>query len=243
MRLHRDPWAESEAAEKVDPPFRLAYERMMEKAIGESRGERKRRLLEEHGYLEKMFVWKVWWLAVGHLDDLHPEWEVRDLRGGVNFVDYAYIPNRFFEMMIECDGFGPHWRDISRRDFDRNSERQNLLLLDDKKLLRFTYDGIREQPSRCQQTVLYALAKWGQTAPGKGVKLGVYERAILHYSLTFKGERMTPAMVAKELDISSKTATSYMQSLADKGYMVAETSPTGRRMGFIATRPKLTQKR
>ncbi|MBB6690664.1 hypothetical protein H7B90_04525 [Cohnella xylanilytica] len=56
MRLHRDPWAESEAAEKVDPPFRLAYERMMEKAIGESRGERKRRLLEEHGYLEKMFV-------------------------------------------------------------------------------------------------------------------------------------------------------------------------------------------
>lgn len=153
------------------------------------------------------------------------------LEGRVNFVDYAYVPNRSFEMLIECDGFGPHWRDISRRDFDRNSERQNLLLLDDWKLLRFTYDGIKEQSSRCQQTVLYALAKWGQMYSAGPVPLSIYERAILHYLHSFRGDWASPGLLGRELKVTLNTLSPHLQTLLDKEIITANCSPTGKKMG------------
>ncbi|MBB6731195.1 hypothetical protein [Cohnella zeiphila] len=121
-------------------------------------------------------------------------------------------------MVIEADGFGPHWRDISRWQFDGDLERQNLLLIAGWKMLRFSYDGIMEKPLRCQQTLLLSLAKWGQLAveAGRKTPLNVYERAILHFALSFEGEKMTPSEVARELGISSPTAITYMQALAEK---------------------------
>ncbi|MBB6678826.1 HTH domain-containing protein [Cohnella lubricantis] len=219
-----------------DPAFARAYEQMMKRALVESRGERKRRLLENHGRGEKMLVARVLWPVFGSLENLHPEYEIRDLRGGVNFVDYAYIPSRQLGLLLECDGFGPHWRDISRWEFDRNEERQNLLLIDEWKMLRFSYDAVREKSERCQQTLRLALAKWGQIMPeaGEGVRLGVYERAILHLHQTSGREIITPAKAARELGITSKTAIKHLQSLEDKGHLTAIISATGRRMGYAA---------
>lgn len=221
------------AMERSDPAFERAYSQMMERALAESRGERKRRLLENHGHAEKMLAARVLWPALGSLDHLHPEYEIRDLRGGVNFADYAYMPSPHLALLLECDGFGPHWRDISRWEFDRNEERQNLLLLDDWRMLRFSYDAVMEKSARCQQTLLMALAKWGQLRIQEAsLPLNVCERAILHFQQTSGMEKMTPAKVANELGISSKTAIKHLQSLEEKGFLTAMISATGRRMGF-----------
>ncbi|CAM3943131.1 MarR family transcriptional regulator [Cohnella lubricantis] len=221
----------------ADPAFEHAYAQMMARALAESRGERKRRLQEEHGHAERMLAARVLWPAFGNLDHLHPEYEIRDIRGGVNFVDYAYMPSRQLELLLECDGFGPHWRDISRWQFDRNEERQNLLLLDEWRMLRFSYDAVMERTERCQQTVLLALAKWGQE---ETVRLGVYERAIMHFSLTCHGEKITPSLVAQELEIHRHTAMTHMRSLEEKGLLTPLLSPTGRRVGYTIPnqRPK-----
>lgn len=220
--------------EQVDPAFEEAYARMMEKAVAESRGERKRRLLEQHGHAEKMLAARVWWPAIGSLEHLHPEWEVRDMRGGVNFADYGYVPARSFALLLECDGFGPHWRDISRWQFDRDLERQNLLWIDDWRMLRFSYDAIMDKAERCRQTLLLALAKWGQKYKGRdeAVPLNVYERAILHFFQSFSGDWASPALLCKELSVSFNTLSPHLQSLVEKGIVHSRYSPTGKKMGY-----------
>lgn len=225
----------------TDPAFERAYAQMMEKALAVSQGERKRRLQEEHGQAEKMLAARVLWPVLGSFEHLHPEYRIRDLREGSRFADFAYVPSRSFGLLIELDGFGPHRRDISRRQFDSDLERQNLLMIAGWKMLRFSYDGVAAKPLRCRQTLLLALAKWGQTAAGAGeaIRLGAYERAILHFGLSYEGEKITPSLVAKELELERHTAAKYMRSLEQKGMLSPIYSRSGRRMGYALTIPDL----
>jgi len=225
-------WRTEAGEVKFDPAFEREYAEMMAAAIKSSRGERKRRLLEEHGHAEKMLAY-VWWQGVGNLKHLHPEFEIVDLRGGTRFADYAYLPSPAFGLLVEVDGFGPHWREISRWKFDDNEERQNLLLIDDWKLLRFSYDGIREKSARCKQTILMALARWGRPVGGETAELNVYERAVLHFAMTSDVWRLTPALVRTTLKINKRTATDNLKSLADKGLLQTERSPSGRIMAYM----------
>ncbi|MBB6636068.1 DNA-binding response regulator [Cohnella thailandensis] len=216
---------------KFDPAFEREYRQMMAEAIKSSRGERKRRLQEEHGIAEKILAY-VWWLAMGSLKHLHPEYEIIDLRGGTRFADYAYLPSRTFGLLLEVDGFGPHWREISRWKFDDNEERQNLLLIDEWKLLRFSYDGLNEKTARCQQTILMAMARWGRAVGVEQVELNVYERAILHYAMTADELKLTAKLVALKLQINRRTALQYMDSLANKGLLTPIVSQSGRKMAY-----------
>ncbi|MBB6670153.1 DNA-binding response regulator [Cohnella nanjingensis] len=224
--------------EKQDMAFEAAYGRLMERAATESRGERKRRLLEKHGHLEKLFLASVWWPVIGSLDYLHPEYEYRDLNGRVRFCDYSYMPSRAFQLAIEADGFGSHGRDMTRWQLDDERERQNHLLIDGWKLLRFTSDGIKEKSHRCQRTLLLAMAKWGQSL-GRKEKLCVHERAIIQFNTTFEGEILKPSIVAEALQINSRTAIVHLKSLTEKGYFNAIISPTGRVMGYVTAVPDI----
>ncbi|THF77329.1 DNA-binding response regulator [Cohnella fermenti] len=228
---------------KFDPAFESEYAEMMARAVKESRGERKRRLLEEHGIAEKILAY-VWWQAVGSLKHLHPEYEIMDLRGTTRYADYAYLPSPVFGLLLEADGFGPHWREISRWKFDDNEERQNLLLIDEWKLLRFSFDGLKDKTVRCKQTILMALARWGRPIGGEKVELNVYERAILHYATTSDAEKLTPKLVSHELKISLKTTISFMSSLSEKKLLTPIISLTGRKMAYLLpTRRLSTSKR
>jgi Predicted transcriptional regulator containing an HTH domain and an uncharacterized domain shared with the mammalian protein Schlafen len=216
---------------KFDPAFEREYAEMMARAIKESRGERRRRLLEKHGHAEKLLAY-VWWQVFGSLKHLHPEYEIIDLRGVTRFADYAYLPSRTFGLLLEADGFGAHWRDISRWKFDDNDERQNLLLIDEWKLLRFSYDGLNEKTARCKQTILMAMAKWGRPVGGEQVTLNVYERAILHFSQSLGGEKFTTSQIAKEFEVTRKTISRHLDSLVEKNQLSAIISPKGRRTGY-----------
>ncbi|SDX14925.1 hypothetical protein [Paenibacillus sp. CF384] len=210
--------------------FEQAYTRMMEQALAGGSEERKRRLAE-HGDAEKALLQQVWWPAVGNLDYLHPEYELQDLKGGTRFVDYAYCPPLTYQLLLEVDGFGPHWRDISRWKFADDLSRQNHLLIEGWKLLRFAYDEVMEKPRRGQQTLLMALAKWGGIARPAGEELSVYERALLHLMQECWGE-LSPVTAAKKMGISRESAAKYLRSLVSKGLLVAKVTPTGRVMRY-----------
>ncbi|QHW33658.1 hypothetical protein GZH47_24575 [Paenibacillus rhizovicinus] len=158
----------------MDHRFETAYERMMEKALADSSSERKRRLLEK-AQAEKTMLANVWWPAVGHLDDLHPEYEMADFKGGTRFADYAYLPPLPFRLIVEIDGFGPHWRDVSRWKFADDLQRQNHLLIEGWNILRFAFDDINEKPRRCQRSLLMGLAKWGGMLKTGQLALDVYD--------------------------------------------------------------------
>src|SRR5262249_25635210 len=94
--------------------------------------------------------------------------------------------------------------------------RQNHLLIDDWKILRFAYDDVAEKPRRCQQVLLHALGKWGHTQKRSDLQLTLYEQAILKFAQGYSGA-LTPASVCQALGMDSKTAIKYLRSLVAKG--------------------------
>jgi len=217
-----------------DSAFESAYQSMMERAIRESSGERKRRLLLDR-FNEKLLARNVWWQVRGNLEGLIPEMEIIDLKDGTRFSDYGYVPPapKSRGMLLEADAFGTHLRDVSRWKYADDLKRQNHLLIDGWKLLRFSRDDMLEKPRRCQQTLLAALSAWGFITPKAGPKLNVYERAILHYANEHVGF-VRIRELSENLQISYQSLAKFTRSLEDKGLVTLERSAGGRVMRLMS---------
>jgi very-short-patch-repair endonuclease len=181
--------------------------------IATAREERARRLKEGHGHAEKHFLEQVWWPAFGQFQSLHAEYEVYDFRDGGRFVDFAFVRSAF-QAAIEIDGYGPHHRNLSRWQFSDGLLRQNHLIIDGWKLLRFSYDDIVERPRLCQQQIQQLLGRWlgedgllGETA--------VMEKEIVRLTIRLQGT-VTPADVCNHLGIKGQYARKLLHSLVEK---------------------------
>jgi len=154
----------------VDKSFEEAHGLWFRKHWKESGGER-RRLLERRvekeekfgeDAAEKRFLRDVWWPVFGCLDELHPEYETVDALGRTRFLDIAYI--RFPLLAdIEIDGFGPHLKNVSRYDFADERRRDAALGVLGWRVLRFSYDDVRENPLLCREL----LRRWMEAAAPK----------------------------------------------------------------------------
>lgn len=183
-------------------------------------GERRRRLQEGHGHAEKLFLELVWWPAVGHFRALHPEYEVKDFQDGSRYMDFAYI-RLPYRMGIEIDGFGPHLRDVDRTRFGDNLMRQNQLVLDGWKVIRFSYDDITNKQRRCQQLILQMLGRWfGEHEPV--VALLGREQDIVRLAAGSL-EPITPAQVAEHLRIRPENARRWLHRLQAKNVLRSAT--------------------
>lgn len=204
--------------------FKEAHENWLHKHVQGRKGEARRRLEEGHGVGERAFLEKVWWPAVEHLQHLIPEYEVRDYADGQRFLDFAYIRGAL-KLCLEVDGYGPHWRDVNRRQFADQLMRQNHLILDGWKVLRFAYDDVTERPRRCQQVIQQALGmeacervEYESRSHNSG-KLTLLEREILHSFKNRHLEYITPIMVGEMFGVSQKTAYRSLHKLIARHYL------------------------
>ncbi|GIP04756.1 hypothetical protein J28TS4_31630 [Paenibacillus lautus] len=113
-----------------------------------------------HGTVE--FLRSVWFPAIGHFNDLHPEWEVRDFSNGYRYLDLAYMPGDA-RGGIEIQGYGPHARDLDVRRFKDLCRRHCLLALDGWTFLPIAYPSIVEEPKQCQQLILSFVGRFVAT--------------------------------------------------------------------------------
>lgn len=179
-------------------------------------GERLRRLQEGHGHAEKLFLEGLWWPVVGHFQYLHPEYEVKDFQDGTRFIDFAYLRSPY-RIGFEIDGFGPHARDIDRGRFGDNLMRQNQLVLDGWKIIRFSYDDLTQRKRRCQQMILHMLGRWyGETAPT--VVLTHREKDIIRLA-KMSTQSLTSRSVGTHLGIRPDSARIWLQRLHEKGIL------------------------
>ncbi|RKN74133.1 DNA-binding response regulator [Paenibacillus ginsengarvi] len=197
--------------------FVQAYESFMNEHKALRNGERLRRLQEGHGHAEKLFLEQIWWPAIGHFRDLHPEYEVKDFNDASRFIDFAYIRPPF-RIAFEIDGYGPHMRDIDRWRFGDQLMRQNQLVLDGWKIFRFSYDDIFQKGRRCQQLVLHLMGRWygergEQTPPLLGRELDIARLAASSVS------PITPAEVAGHLGIRPEHARKWLSRLVAGGVL------------------------
>ncbi|QJD87509.1 winged helix-turn-helix domain-containing protein [Cohnella herbarum] len=235
----------------VNPTFEAAYDAWITFHVKKSTGERKRKLLKGLGHAPKLFLKNVWWPLFGHLSDLIPEFEVRDFKDGYRYLDFAWIYNGV-EIAIEIDGFGSHWRDIDRWQFDDHLFRQNDLVLDDWIVLRFSFDAIKDHPRRCQQMILHAKGKWSLETPDLPVVADPIDRSILEFAIRAGGP-FSPSQAAEILGWNRVTIRRHAKNLAAMGILIPagnskqrnrmyKINPTFHSISQVASKPILRQR-
>jgi hypothetical protein len=206
---------ETEATDRMD--VNQAFDEMMHQHISASRGERRAKLERGLGHGETAFLKEIWYPAVGHFNDVYPEWEVRDFKDGIRYLDIAYMPVGV-KCVVEVQGYGPHARDIPRWRFKDLSLRHCYLVMDGWTILPVAFDLIVENPRLCQQLVLAFIGKFVTTQLADD-DLNWLECEILRYA-----RRMvlpfTPDEIRKHLRISPNYARGLLHCLVEKQYLM-----------------------
>lgn len=200
------------------------HEQWLQQHLKSRKGEDKRRLIEGHGYAEKLFATQIWFPVVGHFEYLHPEYAVSDFGDKQRYLDFAYIRPPY-RICFELDGFGPHVKDVSRRTFADGLMRQNYLVLDEWRVIRFSVDDLEKNQRKCQQMVMQVLGKWYAVEQGEA-QLTLTEKKALRHAI-----QMGVPIRASELAVRLQMTPSYVRKLLKricaKGYIVP-TGPAGR---------------
>jgi hypothetical protein len=198
--------------------FEEAYKKYIEKHSKGRRGERLRRLKEGQGHTIKLFLENVWWPAIGNFDDLHPEFEVSDFKDGLRFIDLAFFIFAF-RIAIEINDYGTHIQKVSRWQHSDNNLRQNHLTIDDWKILRFTYDDIKDRPRMCMQIIQQLIGKLSGTQIIPHNQITTKEKDILSLCLRLN-RSITPADVCSLLSIENQTARKTLHRLVEKALLI-----------------------
>lgn len=197
--------------------FSEAYAKFINRHLSLRTGERARRLQEGHGHAEKVFLEAVWWPAFGHFQYLHPEYEVSDFRDGFRYLDYAYLRAKM-QLAIEIDGYGPHWRNSSRNQFSDHCRRQNDLVTDGWKVLRFTYDDVKDSPRYCQQKVQQFMGRWlGEEK--QQADADWMDKELIRLFVR-SGHPLTPTHICSYMGIEHKKARRWLHHLVQKGWLL-----------------------
>ncbi|MGE8207526.1 transcriptional regulator [Heyndrickxia sp. NPDC080065] len=180
--------------------------------IANEKNHRRREILEKglgHGTIE--FLRLVWFPAVGNLDHLYPEWEVRDFNNGYRYLDLAYMLGES-KGGIEIQGYGPQARDLDVRRFKDLCWRHSLLALDGWTFLPIAYLSIKEEPKRCQQLILSFIGKFISTDLSS--QLSWLEAEAVRFARRLL-RPVTPLEFAKHLRISDRHTRRILYKLVD----------------------------
>ncbi|WP_127533640.1 hypothetical protein [Paenibacillus kobensis] len=180
------------------------------------KGESLRRLENGIGYGEKLFLEQVWWPVVGTFDHLFPEYLFIDDAERERFIDLAYVrvPYRF---AIEIDGYGPHVKNVDRYQFGDGLMRQNQLVMEGWKPIRFSVTDLEQRPDRCIRFVRSMLGQW-YGKPEADITLLVRERQLIHLAV-FNHPFVDASIIAAEFSIRREHASKWLRRLHNNGLL------------------------
>ncbi|MDR6555539.1 DUF559 domain-containing protein [Paenibacillus qinlingensis] len=194
--------------------FEVAYKGFIATHSSSRKGDSLRRLLEGHSHAEKLFLWQVWWPAFRSFVDLHPEFEVKDFRDGTRFLDFAFIKHTL-KLAIEIDGFTTHASQISRSQFSDHLIRQNHLIIDGWRILRFSYDDIKDRPRMCQQILQQFMGRYLGMNDGSVTSMTYVEKEVLRHAIAIETP-LTNQEVCQVLSIKEQKARQLLKVMHEK---------------------------
>ncbi|RED64764.1 DNA-binding response regulator [Cohnella lupini] len=210
---------------EMNPQLHAAYNQWLASQIKSSSRERRQRLKKGLSFSSKQFVIRILWPAFGSFDGWLAEYEVIDFKDGYRYLDLAK-PSVAIKIAIEIDDKGTHGSNADAHKFSDDRFRQNDLIIDDWKVLRFSFRSIMDQPRRCQQQLMHALAKWGLESNRIEPALKPAETAIYKF-VENRAESFSPATLAKAVGIHRNTAVKHLKSLVAKGKVMPDASKPG----------------
>lgn len=203
---------------RKDERYEQEHQLWLIRHLSARNGERKERLRRGHGHAEREFLRRIWWPAFGHFDSLHPEYEVVDFRGGSRYVDLAYL-RAPYRIGIEVDGFGPHVKDVTRRQYCDQWVRQMHLLNDRWIIARIGYDDVVERPRLWQQLFQQMIGCYFSGGGQPSGEADLFEREILRLAVRSGGE-IRLADVKLLLSCEYRKARTLLRKLTEKNWLI-----------------------
>ncbi|WP_151733590.1 DUF559 domain-containing protein [Paenibacillus tengchongensis] len=197
--------------------FEAAHEQFISRHIAaRAAGERQDRLVRGHRHAETLFLRNVWWPLQGHFDGLHPEYEVADWRGRSYFADFAWLPG-YTRLLIEIKGFSSHVRDMDRRKFSNELNRETFLYAMGYQVISFAYDDVEQQPEQCIHLLRMVMSRYEPSrAPVSQALLMEQETIRLAVRLA---RPIRPIDVKQHFSIDYKPAVRTLRELCAKGWL------------------------
>jgi len=208
--------------------FESAHRLFLDSHLQERSGERRDRLLRGHREAEKLFCQNVWWPLRQHFDQLHPEYEVIDWRGQPYFCDFVWI-TPYAKLAIEIKGFGPHIRDMDRRKFCRELNRETFLNAMGFQVISFAYDDVAQQPDLCVTLLRMVLGRYQAAARGSASRYSGAERETVRLACTL-GRPIRPIDVCRHLGVGHRTAVCILHSLCEQHVLLGESGAQNKRV-------------
>jgi hypothetical protein len=111
---------------------------------------------------------------------------------------------------------------MSRTQFSDQLIRQNHLVIDGWKILRFSYDDVKDRPRMCEQILLQFLGKYfGEQLGGQGQpsELSLIEREICRFALS-NAKAISPRDVCDLFRFEVKKSRRILHKMKDKQLLV-----------------------
>lgn len=194
--------------------FAEEHSRWIQDHIRRRTGERRGRLERGHGHGERMFTEKVWWPIMGNFNDLHPEYEVVDLRGKPYFVDFVWKPGQV-KFAFEVKGYGPHVQNTDRTRYRQELNRETYLQIAGYRVVAIPYDDLEASPELTISLLRSLLMPYLALKPEERA-FSRLERDILQIAVRSNG-CIRPVDLVKGLGIHPRTARKGLSALCDKG--------------------------
>jgi hypothetical protein len=190
-------------------------------------GERRGRLERGHLHAEKLFLQNVWWSLKGNFDHLHPEFEVLDWRGRSYFADFAYL-NGGLKLLIEIKGFASHVKDMDRKRYCNELNREVFLQAIGYRVISFAYDDVAHEPDLVITLLSMVLNRYQQ---GEKVndRQELMQTAVIGLAFSL-AKPIRPKDVTDYLLIDHRTAVKILHSLCHNRWLRPRLHGDGRRI-------------
>jgi hypothetical protein len=198
--------------------FEKEYRKWMDVHIAKRKGERRRKLAEGNNHAEKEMLKHIWWAAFGNFDFLHPEYEITDFFQGQRFLDFVYIRGPI-RIVFEIDGYGPHLRDISRRQFCDQWVRQMHLTNDNWIVVRIGYDDVKERPRIWIGLLQQMMGRLFGNPEQQLTQMDYLEREVIRFAIR-EGRPIKLREVQAILQCGPKFARQIILSLVEKKWLM-----------------------
>ncbi|MDB5052837.1 MAG: hypothetical protein JWM44_887 [Bacilli bacterium] len=196
--------------------FADAHKEWLHSHLERRTGERKGRLERGHQHGEILFLQNVWWPLQGHLNQLHPEYEVLDWRRRSYFADFAWMPGHV-KMIWEIKGYDSHVRDMDRNRYCDELNRETFLQGLGFRVVSFAYDDVAHRPDLCITLLRVLLSRYKpEQTPVNPVGLAGKELILLAFQLA---RPIRPKDVEAHFAVNFRTSVKYLQDLCVKGWL------------------------
>ncbi|MBD2844793.1 hypothetical protein IDH44_06285 [Paenibacillus sp. IB182496] len=200
----------------IGTAYEQAHSVWLEHHLTRRTGERRDRLARGHGHGEQLFLETIWWPIRRSLDDLHPEYEVLDWRGRPYYADFAWLPGQW-KVIWEIKGYGPHVREMDRRRYCEELNRETFLQALGFRVVSIAYDDLAHRPEAVQSLIRLFISRYLPEQPLMNAQSLIQrETLLLAHRL---GRAVRPRDVELQLAVNHRTAVRCLQQLCASGHM------------------------